>query len=88
MARNRAHSIEFKRSIEQDYLVDETLHSLARRRGLSRNLIRIGIEKFEAGVLDDEAVASDTIEAYEARIASLERLVGKPALEIELPKGR
>jgi transposase len=87
MARHRTHSIEFKRQIAQDYLAGETLHSLARRHKLSRNLVRIWIQKFEGGAFDDEAVAVDTIEAYEARIAALERLVGRQALEIEFLKG-
>ncbi|WP_324133186.1 transposase [Bosea sp. (in: a-proteobacteria)] len=87
MARHRTHSIEFKRQVAQDYLAGETLHSLARRHDLSRNLIRIWIQKFEGGVFDDEAAAVDTIEAYEARIAALERLVGRQALEIEFLKG-
>lgn len=71
----------------QGYLAGETLHSLARRHDLSRNLIRIWIQKFEAGAFDDETAAADTIEAYEARIAALERLVGRQALEIEFLKG-
>ena len=87
MARHRTHSIEFKRQVAQDYMAGETLHSLAQRHDLSRNLIRIWVQKFEAGAFDDEAVAADTIEAYEARIAALERLVGKQALEIEFLKG-
>ena len=87
MARHRTHSIEFKRQVAQDYLAGETLHSLARRHDLSRNLVRIWIQKFEAGAFDDDAVAADTIEAYEARIAALERLVGRQALEIEFLKG-
>jgi transposase-like protein len=87
MARHRTHSIEFKRQVAQDYLAGETLHSLARRHDLSRNLVRIWIQKFEADVFDDDAVAADTIEAYEARIAALERLVGRQALEIEFLKG-
>ncbi|TQI65209.1 transposase [Bosea sp. AK1] len=87
MARHRTHSIEFKRQIAQDYLAGETLHSLARRHDLSRNLVRIWIQKFEAGAFDDEAIAADTIEAYEARIAALERLVGRQTLEIEFLKG-
>ncbi|MBX9912072.1 MAG: transposase [Beijerinckiaceae bacterium] len=87
MARHRTHSIEFKRQVAQDYLAGETLHSLARRHDLSRNLIRIWIQKFEGGAFDDEAAAADTIEAYEARIAALERLVGRQALEIEFLKG-
>ena len=47
MARHRTHSIEFKRQVAQDYLAGETLHSLARRHDLSRNLIRIWIQKFD-----------------------------------------
>lgn len=86
MVRHRSHNIEFKRQVAQDYLAGETLHSLARRHDLLRNLIRIWIQKFEAGAFDDEAAAADTIEAYEARIAALERLVGRQALEIEFLK--
>ena len=87
MARHRTHSIEFKRQVAQDYLAGETLHSLARRHDLSRNLVRIWIQKFESGAFDDKAIAAHTIEAYEARIAALERLVGRQALEIEFLKG-
>lgn len=75
MVRHRSHSIEFKRQGAQDYLASETLHSIARRHDLSRNLIRIWIQKFDAGACDDEAAAADTIEAHEARISALERLV-------------
>jgi transposase len=82
MVRHRTHSIEFKRRVVQDYLAGETLHGLARRHDLSRNLVRIWIQKFEAGAFDDEAIAADTIEAYEARIAALERLVGRQALRL------
>ena len=39
MVRHRAHSIEFKRQVVQEYLAGETLHSLGRRHDLSRNLI-------------------------------------------------
>ena len=35
----------------------------------------------------DEAGAADLIQAYEARIAALERLVGKQALELEFLRG-
>jgi transposase-like protein len=73
--------------VAQDYLAGETLHSLARQHDLSRSLIRIWVQKFEAGAFDDETVAADTIESYEARIAALERLVGRQALEIEFLKG-
>ena len=43
--------------------------------------------KFEAGALDDDVQAADLIQEYEAKIAALERMVGRQALEIELLKG-
>ena len=49
--------------------------------------VRIWIQEFEAGAFDDESTAADAIEAYEARIAALERLVSRQALEIEILKG-
>lgn len=67
MVRHRTHSIEFKRQVVQDYLAGETLHGLAKRHDLSRNLVRIWVQKFEAGAFDDEAIAADTIEVYEGQ---------------------
>jgi len=87
MAKHRTHSIEFKRQVVQEYLGGETLHGLAERHDLSRNLIRIWVQKCEAGGLDEDAAAADMIQEYEARIAALERLVGKQALELEFLKG-
>jgi transposase-like protein len=87
MVRRRTHSIEFKRQVVQEYLAGETLHSLGRRHDLSRNLIRIWVRKYEQGAFDDDAQAADVIQEYEARIAALERLVGKQALELEFLKG-
>jgi transposase-like protein len=84
MAKNRTHSINFKRQVAQDYLAGEPLHSLARRHDLSRNLIRIWVRKYEAGALDEDTAAAALLQEYEARIAALERLVGKQALELEL----
>jgi transposase-like protein len=60
--------------VAPEFLAGETLHSLAKRYDLSRNLIRIWVQRFEAGALDEDAVAADLIEQYEARIAALERL--------------
>ena len=84
MAKNRTHSIDFKRQVAQDYLAGEPLHSLARRHNLSRNLIRIWVRKYEAGALDEDTAAAALLQEYEARIAALERLVGKQGLELEL----
>jgi transposase len=87
MARHRSHSLAFKRQVAQEYLAGETLHGLAKRHDISRNLIRVWVEKYESGAFDEDARAADLIQAYEARIAALERLVGRQALELEFLKG-
>jgi len=87
MAKHRSHSIEFKRQIAQEFIAGETLHALAKRYDLSRNLIRIWVKKLEAGALDEDARAADLLQDYEAKIAALERMVGRQALEIEFLKG-
>lgn len=87
MPRYRTHSIEFKRQVAQEYLGGETLHGLAKRHDIQRQLIRVWVSRYEEGALDDDAQAADLIQEYEARIAALERLVGKQALELEFLKG-
>jgi len=87
MAKHRTHSVEFKQQVSQEYLAGETLHALAKRHDISRNLIRIWVEKFQAGALDEDLAAADLLQDYEARIGALERLVGKQALELEFLKG-
>jgi transposase-like protein len=87
MAKHRSHSIEFKRQVAQEFVAGETLHALASRYDVSRNLIRIWVRKFEAGAFDDDAQAADLLRNYEAKIAALERMVGRQALEIEFLKG-
>lgn len=87
MAKHRSHSVEFKRQVAQEFLAGETLHGLAKRHDVSRNLIRIWVQKYEQGAFDEDAQAADLIQEYEARIAALERLVGKQALELEFLKG-
>jgi transposase-like protein len=88
MARqHRSHSVAFKRQVAEEFLAGETLHGLAKRHDLCRNLIRVWVAKYEAGAFDEDASAADLIQAYEARIAALERLVGKQALELEFLKG-
>jgi transposase-like protein len=88
MARHRTHPIAFKRQLAQEFLAGGmSLHGLARRHDVCRNLIRIWVEKYENGEFDDEAEAANLVELYEARIAALERMVGRLALENELLKG-
>ena len=87
MARHRSHSIEFKRQVAQEFIAGETLHALAKRHDVSRNLIRVWVRKLETGALDEDVPAADLLQEYEAKIAALERMVGRQALEIEFLKG-
>ncbi len=87
MSKHRTYSIEFKRQVAQEFLAGETLFGLAKRHDICRNLIRLWVQKYETGAFDEEAAAADLLQQYEARIAALERLVGKQALELEFLKG-
>src|SRR3954451_20426018 len=87
MTRHRSHSAAFKRQVAEEFIAGETLHALSKRHDISRQLIRIWVGKFEAGALDEDVQAADLIQEYEAKIAALERMVGRQALEIELLKG-
>src|SRR5204863_307715 len=87
MPRHRSHSIEFKRQVAQEFIAAETLHGLSKRHDISRNLIRVWVARFETGAFDEDARAADLIQEYEAKIAALERMVGRQALEIEFLKG-
>lgn len=71
----------------QEFMAGETLHGSAKQHDLSRNLIRIWVDRYEAGAFDDDEQAADLLQVYEARMAALERLVGKQALELEFLKG-
>jgi transposase-like protein len=87
MARHRCHSIEFKRQVAQEFVAGETLYALAKRHDLSRQLIRVWVQKYEAGGLHEDAQAAELLQEYESQIAALERMVGRQALEIEFLKG-
>jgi transposase-like protein len=87
MAKHRCYSIDFKRQVAQEFIAGETLHGLAKRHGISRNLVRIWAAKAEAGEFDDDLAAASILQEYEARIGALERLVGKLVLENEFLKG-
>ena len=41
MAKHRTRSIEFKREVSQEFLAGETVHGLAKRHDICRNLIRL-----------------------------------------------
>src|SRR5688500_20193755 len=86
MALHRNKFMEFKSQSAQEY-IGEPKNVMAKRHDLSRNLIRFWVRKYEEGAFDDDAQAADLLQEYEARIAALERLVGKQALELEFLKG-
>ena len=77
MRKHRSYPVEFKRQVAQEFLAGETLHGLAKRHEISRNLVRIWVAKYEAGSFDSDVVAAEMVQTQEARIAALERLVGK-----------
>jgi transposase len=83
MARQRSHSIAFKRQVAREFIAGETLYGLSKRHDISRQLI----QKYEVGALDEDAQAADLLQEYEAKIAALERMVGRQPLEIEFLKG-
>ena len=88
MAKHRTHSIEFKRQIAQDFIAGENAScSRQATRHLAQPHPNLGGRKFEAGAFDDDAQAADLLQDYEAKIAALERMVGRQALEIEFLKG-
>ena len=88
MVKHRSHSVAFKRQVAQEFIGGETLHGLSKRHDISRQLIRIWVSRYEAGALDNDVQAADLLQEYEAKIAALERMVGRQALEIEFLKGR
>src|SRR5258708_2382274 len=77
----------FKRQVAQEFIAGESLYALSKRHDISRQLIRVWVQKYEAGALDEDAQAADLLQEYEAKIAALERMVGRQALEIEFLKG-
>ena len=87
ITKHRSHSAAFKRQVAEEFIAGETRHGLSQRHDISCRLIRIWVGKFEAGALDEDVQAADLIQEYEGRIAALERLVGKQALELDLLKG-
>jgi transposase len=63
------------------------LHGLSKRHDVCRNLDPCWIAKADAGEFDDDVAAAELLATYEARIAALERLAGKQALELAFVKG-
>ena len=53
---------------------------------MERNLIRIWVEKYQAGEYSEEIADAEVVAEYQARIADLERKVGQLTMENELLK--
>ncbi len=63
MTRYRTYTIEFKRQVVQEYLSGEvSLHGLAKRHRICRNLIRLWLTKYEAGEFNEEAAVATSLE--------------------------
>ena len=58
MPKHRSYPTEFKRQVAQEYLAGETFHGLSKRHGISRNLVRIWVAKYEAGSFESDVVAA------------------------------
>ena len=82
MARHRSFSFEFKRRVVLDFLEG----CAAWRASIARHLIRLWIQKYEAGQLNDEVADATRIAEYETKIAELERKVGQLTMEVDLLK--
>ena len=70
MARHRFHSIAFKRQVAQEFLAGATLHGLAKRHHLSRQLIRVWVPKYEAGAFNEDAQALELVQRCETKNVS------------------
>ena len=87
MARYRTYTIEFKRQLVEEHLSGGAgLSELARHHGLSRELLRTWVKKYEAGEFAGDGPARPDRRAYEAKIAGLERKVGQLTMELDLLK--
>ena len=47
MARQRSHSIAFKRQVAQEFIAGESLYALSKRHDISRQLIRVWLRSMK-----------------------------------------
>jgi len=81
--KHRRHSTSKKREVVEAYFNGGSMRALSQKHDIYRTLIPIWIDKYERGEFDDDAVEEELLPKYETRIAALERLVGRQALEID-----
>ena len=85
MAKHRLHSIEFKRQIAQEFIAGETIHGLAKRHDVSRNLIRTGSRSLRPAC-SMKMPAAHLLQEYEAKIVVLGRhgrQAGTPKIQFQ-----
>jgi transposase len=69
-------AFEFKRQVTQEFLTGETLHGLAKRHDISRNLIRVWVQKYEAGDFDETLRPPISCSSMKPASPQLERQAG------------
>ena len=85
MAERRKFSVAFKRQVVEELLSQRsTLAQLGRRHDISSGLILHWRKRYEGGGLVEGL--SRTEREFQARVAELERMVGRLAMENELLK--
>ena len=84
--RHRRHSTARKREIVEAYFNGESVRALSERFDARRTLFPIPIDEYERGEFDDDALEQEPPPESEKRIALLERLVSRQALENEFSK--
>ena len=84
----RRHAPQFKLQLCQDIRSGALGRRDAQKKySLSANLLQTWLSQYDRGELNGEEVEACVLVDYEAKIAALERLVGRQALEIDLLKG-
>jgi len=87
MARHRSFSFEFKRQVVLDFLEGRAEpRRLARQHSLSRRLLRLWLQNYEADRLNEEVADATRIAEYETKIGELERKGGQLTMEVDLLK--
>lgn len=67
--KRRTFTIDFKKEVVAEYLGGEALHRVARRHQIDPSLLRISVEKAEAGEFDSEVETAELVWPTSARSA-------------------
>ena len=86
MGRYRRYSVEFKRQVVEEFHAGETPYHLSKRYNICHKLIPYWAARNDAGAFDSDASVDQLMQQQAARIAALERLVGRLSLENDFLK--